>query len=196
MVVWGGISRGGLETGRYAPGRPVDVVDADGDGFSECQGDCDDGNANVYPGAPEVVDALDNDCDGVIDNQADLSIAKSDSPDPVDTGATLTYVLAVNNAGPDPASYLVVTDTLPAGTTFQCASGSGACGAADGWTCNEAAGMVTCTRTSLAVGAAPNIIIMVTAPAAGGTINNTASVTSTAADPSAANITNAKLTRG
>jgi hypothetical protein len=38
--------------------------DADGDGYTPADGDCDDNNANVYPGAVDVCDELDNDCDG------------------------------------------------------------------------------------------------------------------------------------
>jgi N-acetylneuraminic acid mutarotase len=59
MVVYA-IGRGG----RYALGHDVDN---DGDGFSECAGDCNDGNPSVFPGAGEVCDGLDNDCDGVMD---------------------------------------------------------------------------------------------------------------------------------
>jgi hypothetical protein len=40
-------------------------VDGDGDGYAE--GDCDDGNPAVYPGAPEECDGLDNDCDAMVD---------------------------------------------------------------------------------------------------------------------------------
>ncbi len=47
---------------------PLDV-DNDGDGFSENEGDCLDGNSQIYPGADEVCDLLDNNCDGTVDNQ-------------------------------------------------------------------------------------------------------------------------------
>ena len=45
----------------------VDDIDNDGDGYTENQGDCDDSNANVNPGATELEDGIDNDCDGDID---------------------------------------------------------------------------------------------------------------------------------
>ncbi|HZN03316.1 MAG TPA: MopE-related protein [Candidatus Polarisedimenticolia bacterium] len=41
--------------------------DVDHDGFTTCEGDCDDGRAAVHPGVAEVCDALDNDCNGVVD---------------------------------------------------------------------------------------------------------------------------------
>lgn len=51
------------DTGPDDTGGP-DGPDLDGDGFSPERGDCDDGDARVYPGAPDACDALDQDCDG------------------------------------------------------------------------------------------------------------------------------------
>ena len=51
---------------------PADEADADGDGVSTCEGDCDDAVATSHPGAPEVCDSLDNDCNGVADDGADV----------------------------------------------------------------------------------------------------------------------------
>jgi len=42
------------------------IADNDEDGFSPADGDCDDNNANRYPGAEEICDGKDNDCDGSV----------------------------------------------------------------------------------------------------------------------------------
>ncbi len=118
---------------------------------------------------------------------ADLSLTKTDSPDPVYVGGTLTYTLSVSNAGPSQAINLTVTDTLPGSVTFQTAAGTG-------WTCNEASGVVTCTRASLAVGAAPDIVITVMAPDAAGQITNSATVTTDTHDPVSTNDTDMSTT--
>jgi hypothetical protein len=52
-------------------GDPNDV-DTDGDGHTTNQGDCNDDDAYTYPGAVELEDGIDNDCDGLIDEGTDL----------------------------------------------------------------------------------------------------------------------------
>ena len=121
-------------------------------------------------------------------NSADLSMTKTDTADPVPAGDDVIYELSVANAGPNDASSLTVTDTLPAGTTFVSASGIG-------WTCVHASGTVTCTRPALAAGAtAPDISVRVTAPSAGGSITNTASVSSSTNDPTGGNDSDSEQT--
>jgi len=41
-------------------------TDSDGDGYPACK-ECDDKDKNVFPGAPEICDGKDNDCDGSAD---------------------------------------------------------------------------------------------------------------------------------
>jgi len=63
MIVWGGYARtiGYTNTGgRYAFDQ---LADDDMDGFAVCDGDCDDADDAVYPGAPQICDGKNNDCD-------------------------------------------------------------------------------------------------------------------------------------
>jgi uncharacterized repeat protein (TIGR01451 family) len=50
--------------------------------------------------------------------QADLVVTKSDSPNPVKAGGTLTYTITVYNQGTADATNVHVVDTLPDGVTF------------------------------------------------------------------------------
>src|SRR2546426_850878 len=90
-----------------------------------------DGNNNAFTTACNEPNET-----SVVIAQADLSITKTDNPDPVNAGATLTYTVTVTNGGPSTAANVQVTDNLPAGVTFQSASGTG-------WTCVQAGGVGT-----------------------------------------------------
>merc|ERR1711965_999719 len=49
-------------------GTVSEQVDQDGDGFISTE-DCNDLDAQVYPGAEEVCDGIDNNCDGQFDEE-------------------------------------------------------------------------------------------------------------------------------
>ncbi len=119
---------------------------------------------------------------------ADLSITKNDSADPVVAGSAFSYTIAVTNNGPSNAATLSMTDQLPAGVAFVSASGTG-------WSCSQAAGLVTCTRAALATGVtAPTITINVTAPANAAALSNTANISAATSDPNAGNNSSTETT--
>ncbi len=52
--------------GQYVCTDPT-VLDADGDGASGCGEDCNDGNPDIFPGAAELCNLTDDNCDGQLD---------------------------------------------------------------------------------------------------------------------------------
>ncbi|OZB73753.1 MAG: hypothetical protein B7X37_07800 [Halothiobacillus sp. 14-55-98] len=62
---------------------------------------------------------------------ADITVAKSATPSPVNAGAPLTYVATITNKGPSSAQAVTMTDTLPSNASFidvQNVSNGGTCG--------------------------------------------------------------------
>src|SRR6185436_10285186 len=105
--------------------------------------------------------------------QADLSIVKS-GPTSTSPG-TLVYTITVTNNGPSDAASVTVADPTPAGATF--VSNSGACTSA-----------YPCNLGTINSGQSKVITSTYNVPAnGGGSITNTATVSSTTADPNATN---------
>lgn len=66
--------------------------DADGDGVSECDDDCDDSDADRFPGNPERCDGLDQDCAGTEADEADDDGDGYLACEPCDGGACSSYL--------------------------------------------------------------------------------------------------------
>jgi len=112
---------------------------------------------------------------------ADLSITKSVTPDPVETGKNLTYTINVANSGPDVATSVTVTDILPLSTTFVDCTVSGA-----GGICSGSGAIRTVTFPSLAVNETATITIVAQVDCStpdAAAISNTATISSPTTDP-------------
>ncbi len=96
-------------------------------------------------------DDPENDEDVTVTTQADLGVVKSDTPDPVAAGGTLTYTIVVTNYGPSDAQNVVITDTLPADVAFVAAPG-----------CSLSGSDVVCNLGTIVNGSSKSIIIVVT----------------------------------
>ncbi len=105
---------------------------------------------------------------------ADLSVAKTDSIDPIAVGMVLTYTLTVSNAGPFAALNVTVTDTLPAGLTFLAAAPPQ----------NSGPNPLLWNLGTIPAGGTRTIVVTTTVSgAAGGVITNTVAVNSDIPDP-------------
>lgn len=117
---------------------------------------------------------------------ADLQLDKTVVVAPL-AGATGTYRLRVTNVGPSAAQDVVVTDTLPAGLTFDSPAGSSA---GSSWTCSGTTTVRCELDGPLAVATTVWFDLVVRADQAlAGTVANTATVTSSTDDPDPTNNT-------
>ena len=113
---------------------------------------------------------------------ADVALTKSAASMTVQHNQNVTYTLIATNNGPDTAAAPTVTDTLPAGQTFVASGSSSGC-AAVGQT-------VTCTQNAdLTNGSMVTFTVVARAGTVGPGQVDSATVSSTTADPNTANNT-------
>jgi uncharacterized repeat protein (TIGR01451 family) len=118
---------------------------------------------------------------------ADLAISKVAQPTTPVSGRNLTYTLTVTNYGPCAASGVVITDPLPGGTVFLGAVPSANVGSLSTPPLGKG-GTVSWNVGALGSGQSVTLAIVVKVTAKGGsTLTNTASVSSSTADPNPAN---------
>jgi len=123
---------------------------------------------------------------------ADLSVSKSDSPDPVTVRGQLTYTITVRNDGPGGAAGVMLVDTLPPTALFVSSTPTqGACVREEGK--GRSGGVVTCALGALAAGDSATVTIVVS-PTREGTITNSATVHANEPDQDPADNTAAETT--
>jgi uncharacterized repeat protein (TIGR01451 family) len=122
-----------------------------------------------------------------VNTSADLSVIKTDSPDPVAFGANLTYTITVTNSGPSNAQAVTLSDVIPANTTFVSFT------APAGWISTTppvgGTGTVTATNPTVAAGSVSvfTLVVNVNSNPSAAAISNTATVSSTTTDPNTVN---------
>lgn len=116
-----------------------------------------------------------------VSTSADLSLTKSSPPTPPVPGSTAVWPVAVTNNGPSDAVSVVVTDTLPSGTTFNPGQSAPTCSLAS-------PGVVECSISSISSGGTSDLSIAADISSSLiGSVTNTASVSSSTDDPFAGN---------
>ncbi|HYJ86395.1 MAG TPA: hypothetical protein VEW46_10085 [Pyrinomonadaceae bacterium] len=127
-----------------------------------------------------------------VTSSSDLSITKTDSPDPVLAGSNINYALTISNAGVSDAQTVSFTDAVPANTTFVSVNQT----SGPAFTCSTppvgGTGNVTCSIATLPAGASAmfDLVVRVSSNATtGSTVTNSATVMSTTGDPNTENNT-------
>jgi uncharacterized repeat protein (TIGR01451 family)/fimbrial isopeptide formation D2 family protein len=116
-----------------------------------------------------------------------LQTAKSDSPDPVEAGEDLTYVVTVTNVHLATPSDGNLNDTLPTSTSLDGVTWTADAASAS---CGKSPGGVTCTFTDLEANGGQLIVTITVVPTEAGVITNTVTATSTTpVDPTTNNNT-------
>lgn len=110
---------------------------------------------------------------------ADLQVTKSDNVDPIFAGQPLTYTVLVTNNGPDAAENVVVTDTLPAGVSFNFSTITQG-------TCSITFPTLECQVGDMTAGDTVTLTIQVT-PNEAGVITNSVTAASDTIDPDESN---------
>ena len=110
---------------------------------------------------------------------ADLSVAKTDSPDPVRRGKKLTYTITVSNLGPSDTTDVMLEDTLPRGVRFLSAVASQG-------SCSRVGRSITCRLQSIASAHSATLRVEVR-PIGCGPKTNRARVTASEMDPDLTN---------
>jgi len=113
-----------------------------------------------------------------VQTSADLAVTKSDSPDPVIAGNNLTYTISFVNNGPSDAQTVMVTDAVPANTTFV----SAAVTTGSGW-----------SMSAPAVGGTGNVVFSKATVAAGETATFSMVVNVNSGTPNGTTITNSAV---
>ncbi|MBA3872233.1 MAG: DUF11 domain-containing protein, partial [Anaerolineae bacterium] len=110
------------------------------------------------------------------------SISMTQAAGPVYAATSQTYTLTITNVSTNAAQDVVITDTLPTGTTYQSTSAN------DPAICQAVSGVVTCHLPTLAAGGTVTLSVTVNLDlATRGTIINSASVSSTTPDSNSSN---------
>lgn len=118
----------------------------------------------------------------VFDTTTDLSIVVQDDAEQAAPGANVNYTVIVTNGGASDATNVVVSGTLPEGSTFVSATTD-----AEGGVCELVDGTYSCSFPQVAATMAVSATAVLTMPAAAGTVSFEASVTADQIDADAAN---------